>query len=141
MYLLDLNIWTVVGVSLVPLLVGGFWYSPTVFGKYWVRMSGVNIRAIRESRRAMAFAFLVSGVASFVMAFVLALLIQNLIVITVFDGILVGFYVWLGFVATITLSEYSITNDHRPYQLYIITNGYYLVTLLVMGALFALLGY
>jgi len=50
-------------------------------------------------------------------------------------GIAVGFWVWLGFVATVTLA--SVLYERRSVNLYILNNGYQLVGLAIMGAILA----
>lgn len=52
-------------------------------------------------------------------------------------GISVGFWAWLGFVATVTLA--SVLYERRPMSLYILNNGYQLVSLAIMGAILAIL--
>ena len=51
------------------------------------------------------------------------------------QGAAVGFFNWLGFVATVTL---GITlYERKPFALFVITNGWQLISLLAMGAMLA----
>ena len=50
-------------------------------------------------------------------------------------GIKVGFLSWLGFVAPVTLG--SVLWEGRSWKFWILTNGYYLITLVVMGSILA----
>jgi hypothetical protein len=50
-------------------------------------------------------------------------------------GIALGAMVWLGFIATVTLA--SVLYEKRSVNLYILNNGYQLVSLVVMGAIVA----
>ncbi len=50
-------------------------------------------------------------------------------------GIALGALVWLGFIATVTLA--SVLYEKRSVNLYILNNGYQLVSLVVMGAIVA----
>lgn len=139
MYFLDLNAWAVITAALIPLALGSFWYSPALFGNYWIRLTASDLRGQADAYRALLTAYLGSVAASLVMSSVLALLIENLIVIGPLGGMQVGFFVWLGFVATTTAPEYLFGGTARPYQLYLLTNGYHLISLVLMGGLLALL--
>jgi len=52
---------------------------------------------------------------------------------SVMDGMRIGFFAWLGFVATSTLAAYVF--EGRPIKLYVLYNTYQLVAFLVMGAI------
>lgn len=47
-----------------------------------------------------------------------------------------GFWNWLGFVAPVTLG--AVLWEGKHWKLWFLNNGYYLVTLLLMGAVLAL---
>lgn len=133
MFFTDINPWIVLVASFIPLVLASFWYSPAMFGTHWLRLSGSDIRNDADAKRAVAAAWLGSFLSSLVMCTVLALIIDNLFVIDAFDGMVVGFFIWLGFVATTSFPEYLFGGSVRPYMLYVITNGYHLLSLLLVG--------
>jgi len=133
MFFTDISPWIISGGALIPLVVGSFWYSSAVFGSHWLRLSGSTIRDERDARRALANAWLGSFAASLIMTTILAVLIDNLFVVSALDGMKVGFYVWLGFIATTTFPEYLFGGTMRPYPLYFIVNGHHLLSLLLTG--------
>jgi len=133
MFLTDINPWIVIIAAFIPLVVASFWYSPAMFGQHWLRLSGSDIRSERDVKRAVVAAWLGSFLASLVMCTVLALIIDNLFVVSAFDGMVVGFFVWLGFVATTSFPEYLFGGSVRPYALYLIVNGYHLLSLTIVG--------
>lgn len=130
--------WAVLAASLIPLLLGSFWYSPALFGNHWLRLTAANITGFKDARTALTVAFLGSYAASLVMSFVVAVLVVNLFVIDAFDGITLGFLVWLGFVATTSVPEYLFGGTKRPFTLYLMTSAYHLLSLVLMGGLLAL---
>ncbi len=73
--------------------------------------------------------------ATLVMAYVLAHFANYMNAKSVSDGLQLGFWVWLGFIATSSLSPSNFEN--RPWGLYYIFVANQLVTLLVMGAILA----
>lgn len=48
---------------------------------------------------------------------------------------MVGFCLWLGFIAVTTLSQ--VIYENRPMQLFVINNGFRLLSLVIMGAIVA----
>ena len=51
-------------------------------------------------------------------------------------GLQTGFWNWLGFVVPVTVG--SVLWDGKPWKLWFINAGYYLVMLLIMGVILAL---
>src|ERR1700737_19936 len=51
------------------------------------------------------------------------------------QGAAVGFFNWLGVVAVVTLT--IAVYEKRPFKLFVINNGYQLVSMLIMGAILA----
>ncbi len=74
-------------------------------------------------------------IGDLVMAYVLARFVGHYGAVNLWDGIVVGFLAWLGFVATIMAG--SIFYEKKPTELVAINAGYQLVTILVMGVILA----
>src|ERR671932_664667 len=72
---------------------------------------------------------------SLLLAYVLAHFVRFTGAETARTGLLAGFWIWFGFVATPNLE--TVLFEGRPLGLYLINNGYHLVGLLGMGALLA----
>ncbi len=125
--------WVVIVVAaLAQFVIGWIWYGP-LFGKTWMSMMGMSQPSM--SREGMGKTFVLSFVASLVTAAVLSKLVGMMAAKTFGGGITAGFWVWLGFVATVTLS--SVLYEKRSLNLYALNNGYWLVSLAVMGAILA----
>jgi hypothetical protein len=54
------------------------------------------------------------------------------------DGLLAGFFVWLGFVATTVSVNYAL--QMRPVELALIDGGHWVMVLLIMGAVIGAFG-
>ena len=67
------------------------------------------------------------------MAYVLARFVLHYGAASILEGAVIGFMAWLGFVATVTLA--SVFYESRPSRLWVINNGYLLLSLVVMGAI------
>jgi hypothetical protein len=74
-------------------------------------------------------------VSSLVMAYVLAHFVSYALAVTAIDGARTGFWIWLGFVAPVSLGITMF--EKRPWDWYFINIAYYLVVLMVTGALLA----
>ena len=134
------------GVSVVPVLVaavatmivGFIWYSPVLFAKPWMLAMGYdpNDKArIDEMRKGAGQLYGMAFIASLVAAFVLAKIIEITTVNTAVYGMKIAFAVWLGFVATVQLTDALF--GRKPTKLFLINTGYQLVCYLVMGAILA----
>ena len=117
-------------------LLGGLWYSPLLFARPFVALMRYTpeqvaaIQAAGEGRQLF-----VALLLSLLLAYVLAHFVRFTGAETARTGLLAGFWLWLGFVATTNLE--TVLFESRPLGLYLINNGYHLVGLLGMGALLA----
>ncbi len=139
----------VLGVKLVYVLVaavadmalGFLWYSPLLFAKPWMRAMGYDpndkagLDAMRKGAGKMYGAALLSSLAA---AFVLGKIVVVTTVITAPYGMKVGFAVWMGFVASVQLTDTLF--GRRPLQLFLINTGYQLACYVAMGAILAVSG-
>ena len=97
-------------------------------------------QAAMSAQKGMALQYGIQAVGSLVMAFVLA---HALIFASTYlnetgisAGLQTGFWNWLGFIAPVTVG--AVLWDGKPWKLWFITAGYYLVSLLLMGIILAL---
>lgn len=117
--------------ALINMVVGALWYSPVLFSKQWMKLTGLKEMG---SKNDMPKMYAVTAVAAIVMSYVLMRLILDLHVSGAVWGMKIGLWVWLGFTAATTISDYLFTK--RGLKLYAINVGYYLVVSLILGALF-----
>jgi hypothetical protein len=117
-------------------LLGAVWYSPLPFARPFLALSRwtpEQIAAMQAAGEGKQIA--VALVTSLLLAYVLAHFVRFTGAETVRSGLLTGFWVWLGFVATTNLE--TVLFEGRPLGLYLINDGYHLVGLLGMGATLA----
>ena len=89
-----------------------------------------------ESMRAgLGKAMVVDVIASLIMSFALANIIVGAGITDWLNGALTGFWVWLGFMATLMVSLWGYEN--RSLKLIAINLGNNLIALVLMGALLA----
>ena len=130
------NLWAVLLAAAVSMVLGFLWYGP-LFGRAWMKLSGMKTLKMKSKQEGMWKTYLISFLSSIIMALVLAKLISYLSLANFWNGALLGFTAWIGFVATVTLS--MVLWEGKPLNLYLLHNGYSLLSLLLMGGLLAVL--
>ena len=132
----DINYLAVLVAAIVAMVIGALWYSPILFGKIWMKLSGFTKKDLKKAKeKGMAKSYTIGFLASIVTAYVLAIFINFSQVSSVMDGVVIGALAWLGFIATTMLG--IILWEGKPVKLYLINVSQYLVSLVVMGAILA----
>ena len=123
----------VLASAIVMYAIGLVWYSPILFGNMWKRLSGVDTTTKLVGRKAYATLGL-GLVSSVVSAYVLGIVINNSVILSLHQGLLIGFWMWFGFVVPVFLSQYLWSTNKRPITAYLIDVGQLLVAF-VIGSL------
>jgi hypothetical protein len=111
------------------MVLGALWYSPVLFAEPWMRAVGRT----REELGAAQLGYALSAIGAIVSSYVLARIVKWAEVDDLWNGALIGIFVWAGFVATVlAVTTYF---GGRPRALWLINGGYQLVSLVLMGAL------
>ena len=129
----QINFAAVAVSGIASMAIGFLWYSPLLFGKTWMKLTGMTEKTMAQTKSKMGVTYGISFVASLVMAYVLAHFIDLVSATTVAEGIQVGILAWLGFVATTMIT--TVLFDNKPWKLYAINCGYQLASVLVMATI------
>lgn len=128
---MNVNFVAVLVGALVNMVLGFLWYGP-LFGKSWQKLSGLTDTKLNEmKKKGMTNVYLFSMLGALLMAFVLAMTLNLTGSVGVVEGVKLGFWIWLGFVAPTMLN--SVLYEDKSWNLYWINAGYYLVALVIMG--------
>jgi Protein of unknown function (DUF1761) len=127
-----INYLALVVAAIARFLFGWLWYSPLLFGKSWMSLTNCDPEEMKRRMPVLASLDLISN---FVMAFVLVHAVHYAAARNAGQGAAVGFFNWLGFIATITMM--LTLYEKRPAKLFWINNGFQLISLLIMGAIVA----
>lgn len=125
---IDINYLAILVSAVAQMVVGSVWYSPVLFGRTWMKAVGKTETEIKKSAKGGAYFW--AFIASLVTAYVLAFAVQVVEATTITDAILLGFWLWLGFVVTTSAGVQIF--EGRPLKLFILNTGYYLVSLIIM---------
>ena len=128
------NYVAIVMAAVVAFAFGAAWYG--ALSKPWIKA----VRLDPTTLKMTTAHFLTSFVAVLVMAWVLAGVIGHLGQgqATLWNGVVSGFFIWLGFVATTT----AVNQRYEGYgwDLTLIDWGHWLGVLLIMGAIIGWMG-
>ena len=130
--LADVNYLAVIAAIAVNMIVGAVWYSPLLFARPWMAANGFTEEQIKAQGSATR-GYIVSVIASVVIAFAIALFAQAAGAGAAIDGLLLGLAAGVGFVATTSVTNYIF--ESRPLKLYLINAGYPVVSFTLIGLL------
>jgi hypothetical protein len=125
----DINYIAVAVAAVSSFAIGGLWYSPTLFGKAWMRENGLSEEKIQNSNMAIIFgvSFLLSVIISFNLA---AFLGKDAGLVW---GLIAGGLAGIGWVAASLGILYLF--ERKSFRLFLINSGYQAVTYVVSGGI------
>lgn len=115
------------------MILGALWYSPVLFGKQWMKLSGYTMKDLEKAKKdgGMGMKYFLAFVANLVMAYVVAVLIDLLDLASFGDAARVLLWLWLGLMVPILLN--LTLWDKKPWGLLWLNASYYLVGLFVIA--------
>lgn len=128
----DINYWAVILATLSSMVVGSIWYTPKVFGNYW--MKAANVTPSGKASDAVR-PILITVVVSFISAWVLAGAAD--ISWSFYDGsflwnaVVTTIILWAGFTAARFITHDAF--DGRPAGLTVLNVAHEFVTLVIMA--------
>ena len=123
-------------INLTAVLVAGFahmatglvWFSHIFFGKHWMVLTKQELKPARQ--------WIAAGIIGHQMiALVLAIVVYLANATTVFEGIVIGILIWIGFIVTLETGE--LIWEKIPFKLFAIRIGNHLIALSIAGAILA----
>lgn len=124
--------WVAVFVALLPsFVIGSVWYAPPVFGKYWMKASGLKQKDLEQVSFVQSLA--ITTVMNLIMLTGLAVLMSALVFDTALQGAVLGALVSLGFAAT--SRGVHMAFETRPLGLLLLNSAYDVLYLAIAGAI------
>ncbi len=131
----EINYIAVLLAALVFMGVGSAWYSLGVLGKNWMREVGLKESDLKQGPGT---GYALALMASLVQAYVLAHFVYYVAAETALEGAVTGLWIGFGFVAMAIGLNYVFAK--RSMLLWMIDAGYFVVTLMIAGAVLAVMG-
>ena len=125
-----INYLAVFVAAVVSYVIAFVWYA-VIFRKRWMQLTGTT--EMKPSAKTVILALVGSWFTGWVLSH--AVLFGNAYLHTsgISGGLMCGFFNWLGFFAPVTMM--SVLYERRSWKLWTLDNGFWLLTLLVMGAI------
>lgn len=135
----EINIWAVLLATLSSMVVGSVWYTPKVFGNYWMRVAKISPGGdARDAVKPILITLLVSLVSAWVLAGSAAISQHfyggNFLANTLVTALIL----WAGFTAARFITHDAF--EGRPVGLTALNCAHELVTLMVMALIIGLFG-
>jgi uncharacterized membrane protein len=136
----EINWLAVLLADVSSMVIGAIWYAKPVFGRRWMRLTGVTDESMQKGA---ALPLIITFVVSFFTAAVLAgsaAIAQHF-----YEGdfllnaVLTSVILWIGFTAARLITHDLF--DRRPSSLTVLNLAHELVTILVMGLIIGLFGF
>jgi hypothetical protein len=130
----EINYWAVLLATLSSMIVGSIWYTPKVFGNYW--MKAANITPSGRSSDAIR-PIVITVIVSFITAWVLAGAIY--IAFDFYGGsffvnaLVTGIVLWAGLTAARFITHDAF--DGRPAGLTVLNVAHEFVTIVIMASI------
>jgi hypothetical protein len=130
---IHVNYLAVVVAAIANYIIAVIWYA-AIFSKLWKKLTGISDMKPTPVNIVLVF------IGSFVLSFVLyhSIIFGNAYFKMggIGGGIMGGFFGWLGYIAPVTLS--TKVYEKKPWGLWLLDNVFWLISLLVMGAILSL---
>jgi len=132
--------WIAIGLATIAsMAIGAGWYSG--LSKSWIAANGFSEEQIKSiEANDTPVIYVIAAICHLIMAYILSGVILHAggSEITMSDGLLTAFLVWLGFVVTTMCVNHRF--QFKPWLLTIIDAGHYLLVLLAQGAIIGWFG-
>lgn len=113
-------------------LIGALWYSPRIFGTRWAIAHHFDM----SKMKALPSHYLGAILVGVVLVLTIAAIQMMLGISSLETALILGFLMWLGFVATSHFS--GVIWAKKPLLVFMIDTGYFLVTTLITSAIIVL---
>lgn len=116
--------------AILSMPLGFVWFGP-LFGKQWMKLTGV--RPEQHARQQSAMPFVVSFLTALMIAVTMTLLLQVFSIANLAESMMLGFLVWATFNFLPGLTHHLF--DGRPMTLLLINSGYELANTMIAAIL------
>lgn len=138
---MELNYTLIIVASLAQFILGALWYSPLMFGKWWMEImesTTLTKEELKKLQKEMAPFYGLQFIITLISTFVLAMLIETLVIARLdVDAYRVAGLIWLGFIVPTQIAGVIWGNTKRKFwwkQIFVMTS-YQLLGLMIAAYL------
>jgi hypothetical protein len=130
----EINYWAVLLATASSMVVGSIWYTPKVFGNYWMKAANVTPSGnASDAVRPIILTVVVSFVTAWVLAGAVYIAWQFYGGSFLANSVVTTIILWAGFTAARFVTHDAF--DGRPARLTVLNVAHELVTLVIMALL------
>lgn len=131
-----MNYLAILVAGVFNMVLGFLWYGP-LFGKMWMKYSGMTNEDMEKAKKKgdMGMKYGLMFVSSLVTAYGMSWLVNMAGAGNWMTGAMLGAMVWLFYGATVQFSNWLFSD--KKLGAFLVNTGYYLVSFVVFGALLA----
>jgi hypothetical protein len=134
----EINYWAVLLATLSSMVVGSIWYTPRVFGTYWMKQSGVTPSGdAKDAVRPILVTLVVSFITAWVLAGAAFISLEFYGGSFLLNTIVTAIILWAGFTAARFITHDAF--DGRPTGLTVLNIAHEFVTIVIMALIIGLL--
>lgn len=130
---MDINFWSVLVASVVAFIVSALWYSPILFGKEWMALTGYSDSALGNTKSKIIWFYIVQLIITIVSFCILGFAMTASGISTASDGAIAGILAWLGFQVPLYIG--ALMWEGRPGKLILINLVCGLLIMVIGGAI------
>ena len=127
----DVNYWAALVSVVAAMVIGAIYYSPALAGRAWMAAIGKTPEEIKANNKPSLY--VVTAVLALLQATVLSAVISWAGDVTLVGGALIGLLLWVGMALPVISNTFIF--EGRKMVNHVISSGYYLITLVVMGGI------
>ena len=114
---MDISIWLVLAATVVQFIIGAMWYSPLMFGKWWMQimeMSHVSKAELQAMEKSMIPFYGLQFVLTLFSTLALANGMAYFVGLSIYNVVI---WLWLGFLVPTTISSIIWGRTQKKYWL------------------------
>lgn len=119
----------IIVVAALNIGLGMLWYSPALFGTLWAKEHRFEYSDLKPT----ALHYIGAIIVSLITVIVFYNFVHWFNITKISEGIKLGFWIWLGFIATTHFS--GVIWAKKPYKAYLVDTGFQLASMVMMGAI------
>lgn len=130
-------LWVVI-LSVLAMGFGALWYSPVMFGKLFMKLSGMDAlppEKIAQMKKKATKGYVAGFVGTLVMFAALDMFLTSIQASSLVDGAIAGLVLALGFIGVATLNHVLWGGDSP--RMWLLNMSHYIVILALVGAVLA----
>lgn len=117
---MEINYVLIIGATIAQFILGAVWYSPLMFGKWWMQImghTGMGKEEIKKLQKEMAPFYALQLFLTLFTTFSFATFMIYVADMMSYSAYHVGFWIWIGFIAPVQIGTVIWGNTAKKFWL------------------------